>query len=59
MLIRDTTWDRIRMQFTEDEKVELRKAVTGETICPRGFCLEPTQLPEALGNKLRTVMAEK
>jgi hypothetical protein len=52
MLVRDSTWTAIREQFSETEKAELRKAVTGETICPRGFSLEVTNLPAALAEKL-------
>lgn len=49
MFIRDTIWERIRGLFEEAEKVQLRTAVTGETICPRGFIIDEEQLaPELL-----------
>lgn len=54
MLIRHTTWEEIREQFTEDEKTELRSHVTGETICPAGIVIDETALPEELATKLRT-----
>ena len=40
MIIRDTTWKRIREQFSEDEKDELRTAICGESICPRGIVID-------------------
>lgn len=52
MLIRDTAWSRIREQFSEEEKADLRKTVTGETICPRGFIIDATQLQSELNQKL-------
>lgn len=58
MLIRDTTWERIRDKFSEREKIELRKAVTGEVICPRGFILEPTKLDVALEFKIEQAVKE-
>lgn len=51
MLIRDTVWDAIRGQFSEEEKSELRLHVTGETICPRGFCVEGENIPDPLRTK--------
>jgi hypothetical protein len=52
MLIRDSIWDSIREQFSEEEKVELRKHVTGEAICPRGFCVDAESVPQPLQKKL-------
>jgi hypothetical protein len=56
MLIRDTAWETIRSQFSEEEKVELRKHVTGEAICPRGFCVDVEAIPEPLRTKLITAL---
>jgi hypothetical protein len=56
MLMRDSVWESIREQFSEEEKVELRKAVKGETICPRGFVLHTDELPKALDDKLYTAL---
>lgn len=39
-LIRDRVWVSIRERFTEPEKAELRKHVTGEAICPKGICID-------------------
>jgi hypothetical protein len=52
MLIRDVTWSLIREAFTEAEKVELRQAVTGEAICPKGVMVAPDLLDRALLLKL-------
>ena len=48
MLIRDGVWESIRERFSEDDKVELRKHVTCETICPRGFMVDAESIPEPL-----------
>jgi hypothetical protein len=55
MLIRDSVWESIREQFSEDDKVELRKHVTGETICPRGFVVDTENIPEPLRQKFLNV----
>ena len=52
MLMRDAVWEEIREQFSEEEKVELRKAVKGQTICPPGFVVHTDELPKALDDKL-------
>lgn len=52
MLVRDSAWEKIRKKFSETEKIQLRKAVTGETICPRGFNVESTKTPPELWKKL-------
>ncbi len=57
MLIRDTDWEAIRDQFSEDEKVELRKAIQGEAICPKGFIIDETKLNVALEFKITQAVA--
>ena len=52
MFISDKRWEGIRDQFSEEEKAQLRKAVTGETICPRGFSIDETRLDVALEFKI-------
>jgi len=52
MLIRDSTWNAIRTQFSEEEKVELRTHITGETICPMGFIVDSDEIPVVLRYKL-------
>jgi hypothetical protein len=52
MLITDSTWERIREQFSEDEKKALRCHVTGETICPRGIVVDEDALSAELRDKL-------
>lgn len=56
MLIRDSVWEKIREQFSEDEKVKLREAITGEAICPKGVILDPDALDKALAAKLSAAM---
>jgi hypothetical protein len=56
--IRDTTWNAIREQFTEDEKAVLRANVCGETICPRGLSVDLTglgPLAEKLSSAVKAV----
>ncbi len=45
-------WDRIREQFTEDEKDRLNAAIESETICPRGGTLDEAKLGKELAYKL-------
>lgn len=58
MLIRDSTWAKIREHFTEEEKADLRECVTGECICPRGFMLEASDLLPELCAKLKRLVDE-
>ena len=44
MLIRDSVWEKIRHKFSEEEKLELRKAVRGQAICPKGIIIDPGAL---------------
>ena len=52
MLLRMSTWDKIREQFTEDEKSLLNRAIVGEVICPRGCQIQEEVLPAELLRKL-------
>jgi hypothetical protein len=52
IFIRDSRWSEIREQFSEEEKVELRAAVTGEVICPRGFYIDPLKLTGYVAAKI-------
>lgn len=56
MFIPDTLWSKIRGQFNEDEKVALRFAKSGDTICPPGVTLSPSKLPADLRQKLETAV---
>jgi hypothetical protein len=58
MLIRDSEWQEIRLRFSEQEKAELREAVTGETICPRGFNIDPDELDADMHRKLKNALEE-
>ncbi len=52
MLIRDEHWEKIRHLFSEPEKEQLRSAITGEVICPRGYTVATASLPQAILDKL-------
>jgi hypothetical protein len=51
------TWERIRDQFTNDEKATLRSATTGEVICPAGAVLDVDKLDAGLADKLTRALA--
>lgn len=56
MLIKVEQWQRIRHRFSEEEKGQLNGAVTGQTICPRGYSLDPTVLEPKLKEKLNKAL---
>jgi hypothetical protein len=56
MLIRNSTWERIRDQFTEEEKADLRMCVVSKCICPPGFMIEEDDVQPTLLNKLKFAM---
>lgn len=56
MLLRMADWERIREQFSEEEKGKLNEAITGETICPRGCVVDEAQLGDGLTNKVRMLV---
>lgn len=57
MFVRNATWNRIRGEFTEDEKAELIAAMAGESTNPPGIHLTATAMPRPLIEKLRSAMA--
>jgi hypothetical protein len=59
MFIRDSKWKTIRDQFTESEKEQLRSAVEGEVICPRGFLLNVDRLSEELKSKAQSLLGSR
>jgi len=59
ILITDRTWERIREQFSEEEKKELRSAFAGEVICPRGITVDESRLAQELAAKLKLAMGGK
>lgn len=59
MFVSDRSWNRIRDQFTEDEKVKLRTAVTSLSICPGGVDIDVNFLPPHLKTKLVESMTSK
>ena len=52
MLIQDSVWEKIREQFSEEEKKELRQAVTNECICPPGMFIDLDKLDSDLKTKI-------
>lgn len=55
MLLRMEDWDRIRLEFTAEEKKRINDAITGETVCPRGCTLDETKLGD-MAEKIRTLL---
>jgi len=55
MLLRMEEWDRIRGQFTAEEKKRINDAITGEVVCPRGCTLDEAKLGD-LAEKIRTAL---
>lgn len=56
MYIRDSQWQDIRQQFSEEEKAQLREALVGETLCPRGFHINEDGMLTGLLAKLRALI---
>ena len=52
MIIRLSTWERIRDEFTDDEKATLRSVTTGEIMCPPGAAIDVDRLDAGLAEKL-------
>lgn len=48
MLLRMSDWKKIREHFSQQEKDELNAAITGETICPRGYTVAEWLAPNVL-----------
>lgn len=48
MFVRNATWNRIRSEFSEQEKSALNEAMTGEIICPPGMMLDLGKLQAAM-----------
>ena len=59
MLIRDSDWEAIREQFSEDQKAALRASVQGQAICPKGFIIDETKLDVVLEFKITQAMAPR
>jgi len=58
MLITNNHWERIRDKFSEEEKSQLRKSVTGEIICPAGITIDETKLNVVLEFKIINLVLE-
>lgn len=59
MLIQISEWEKIRDQFSQEEKDALNLAVTGESICPRGLNIDTRKLTFAIGAKLVRLLPVK
>jgi hypothetical protein len=57
MLLRvlETEWERVREQFTDEEKRALRRAIEGEMICPKGVIINIADAGPA-GVKLKELL---
>lgn len=53
MLITEMLWQKIRTQFTEEEKTQMNDAFCGQVICPRGVILDEAALSAELLEKLK------
>lgn len=52
ILISDAVWNAIRHQFTEAEKSEIRGAICGEVICPKGIVIDRDKLNSSLSARI-------
>ena len=52
MILPDTRWNKVKRFFTEEERMLLTAAVTGETAMQRGYIIELTKLPPGLRAKV-------
>lgn len=58
MLIRNSEWEKIRMQFTDAEKIALREAYCGSSICPPGAIVDRNRMSPELFKKLNQAINE-
>jgi hypothetical protein len=52
------TWDKIRGNFSQEEKDSLNSAICGEAICPPGISVDAGKLKPELAEKLRKLKKE-
>jgi hypothetical protein len=55
MLVAIKRWKEISYLFNQNEKNQLNKAITGETICPPGLAIDESKLDKQLLRKLKSV----
>ena len=53
MFLKMSDWDKVRDQFTEEEKKVLNAAIQGEVLCPRGCILTENKLGDDMSLKLQ------
>jgi hypothetical protein len=56
-LLRMDDWQKIRDQFTEDEKATVNYAICGEVVCPRGCTIDEFKAG-TVGVKVKRLLAE-
>lgn len=59
MIVTEAVWDRIRDQFSADEKATLRSVITGHVICPPAIAIDATKLDAGLAAKLTKLIAAR
>jgi hypothetical protein len=56
MLLRDSTWVKIRDQFTEEEIEAIKAVIRSKRCCPPGYHLREEGMDLALAAKLRDLI---
>lgn len=54
-LLRMAVWEKIRFQFSTEEKAELNASITARVICPEGATIDEAKLKTVLRRKLRAL----
>jgi hypothetical protein len=57
--LRESSWEEIRLHFSEDEKRRINAAYAGERVCPKTMYLDDDKLGDALKDKLHRLLADK
>lgn len=52
----DKEWEKIRDQFSDQEKDELRSAISSQVLCPPIVFIDTEKLSEALRTKLAAAL---
>ena len=58
MLLTMDDWNRIREQFSDEEKATLNDAIQGEVLCPRG-CIVSESLAGPVALKVKELLERK
>ena len=57
LIITVSAWEKIRGQFSQEEKDKLNAAYCGEVVCPRGIVIDEEKIDIALLAKTRQAIA--